>query len=89
MHRSLAGQGTERALGDYVIHGKGASAPIVGRLVDKGLHDELAGEAMPSSTLSMAGSTISASRISARSSIRRPSAALSRSARRQVRAGWS
>ncbi|MFE0757020.1 relaxase/mobilization nuclease domain-containing protein [Inquilinus sp. NPDC058860] len=45
MHRSLAGQRAERALGDYVIHGRGAAAPIVGRLVDKGLHDELAGEA--------------------------------------------
>ncbi|MGK9235760.1 DUF3363 domain-containing protein [Inquilinus limosus] len=44
MHRSLARQGTERALGDYVIHGRGAAAPVIGRLVDKGLHDELAGE---------------------------------------------
>lgn len=45
MHRSLAGQGTERAVGDYIVHGTGAAAPIVGRLVDKGLHDELAGHA--------------------------------------------
>lgn len=45
MHRSLAGQGTERALGDYIIHGTGAAAPITGRLIDKGLHDELAGHA--------------------------------------------
>ncbi|OWJ64622.1 relaxase/mobilization nuclease domain-containing protein [Inquilinus limosus] len=43
MHHSL--QGTERALGDYIIHGRGAAVPIVGRLVDRGLHDELAGEA--------------------------------------------
>lgn len=43
MHRGL--QGAERALGDYVIHGRGAAASIIGRLVDKGLHDELAGEA--------------------------------------------
>jgi type IV secretory pathway VirD2 relaxase len=45
MHRSLVVQGTERALGDYVLHGRGTTAPIIGRLVDKGLHDELAGEA--------------------------------------------
>jgi type IV secretory pathway VirD2 relaxase len=45
MHRGLAGQGTERALGDYVIHGMRDTRPIIGRLVDKGLHDELAGQA--------------------------------------------
>jgi type IV secretory pathway VirD2 relaxase len=45
MHRGLAGQGTERALGDYVIHRTGDTGPVVGRLVDKGLHDELAGQA--------------------------------------------
>ncbi|WP_225767681.1 DUF3363 domain-containing protein [Inquilinus sp. Marseille-Q2685] len=45
MHHSLAGQRTERALGDYVIHGAGTTSPVIGRLVDKGLHDELAGTA--------------------------------------------
>ncbi|MGF6227841.1 type IV secretory pathway VirD2 relaxase [Inquilinus ginsengisoli] len=45
MHRSLTRQRAERGLGDYVIHGRGAAATVVGRLVDKGLHDELAGEA--------------------------------------------
>ncbi|MGK9166695.1 DUF3363 domain-containing protein [Inquilinus limosus] len=45
MHCSLAEQGTERALGDYVIHGAGMTIPVIGRLVDQGLHDELAGTA--------------------------------------------
>jgi type IV secretory pathway VirD2 relaxase len=45
MHRALIGQGRERAPGDYVIETGRANLPILGRLVDKGLHDELIGEA--------------------------------------------
>ncbi len=45
MHNALAGRGLERPPGDYVIEGGTATMPIVGRLVEKGLHDELNGEA--------------------------------------------
>lgn len=45
MHRAFAGRGEDRTLGDYVIDSGGASSSIIGRLVDKGLYDELTGEA--------------------------------------------
>jgi type IV secretory pathway VirD2 relaxase len=45
MHRALAGHGLERPLADYVIETERAGSGIVGRLVELGLHDELAGEA--------------------------------------------
>jgi len=45
MHRAFAERGQYRGLGDYVIDGDDADGPIVGRLVDRGLHDELTGEA--------------------------------------------
>lgn len=45
MHRAFAERGEARALGDYVIDGSNAVSRVVGRLVDKGLHDELTGEA--------------------------------------------
>jgi type IV secretory pathway VirD2 relaxase len=44
MHRAFTESGQDRSVADYVIDG-GASSPIIGRLVDKGLHDELTGEA--------------------------------------------
>ena len=44
MHRAFTERGQDRRVADYVIGG-GAGAPIVGRLIDKGLHDELTGEA--------------------------------------------
>jgi type IV secretory pathway VirD2 relaxase len=44
MHRAMTGQGRDRAIGDYVIDAGKPSTPIIGRLVDKGLHDELTGE---------------------------------------------
>ena len=37
--------GADRGIGDYVIESGAAASPIIGRLVDKGLHDELTGEA--------------------------------------------
>jgi type IV secretory pathway VirD2 relaxase len=43
MHKALAEHGIDRAHGDYAIH-KSAPPPIVGRLVAKGLHDDLTGE---------------------------------------------
>jgi type IV secretory pathway VirD2 relaxase len=45
MHRAMTGRGSDRAIGDYVIDAGTAGAAVVGRLVDKGLHDELTGEA--------------------------------------------
>ncbi|MFN3945282.1 MAG: relaxase/mobilization nuclease domain-containing protein [Allosphingosinicella sp.] len=43
MHRAMASHG-ERALGDFAVHDH-PDAAIVGRLADRGLHDELAGTA--------------------------------------------
>ncbi len=45
MHRALAEQGIERPIVDYVIHGQQDQPEITGRLVGKGMHDELTGEA--------------------------------------------
>ncbi len=45
MHRAFTERGQDRGVADYTIDGAGAGAPIVGRLVEKGLHDELTGEA--------------------------------------------
>ena len=45
MHRAFTERGKERAIADYVIDGAGDGTPIIGRLVDKGLHNELTGEA--------------------------------------------
>jgi hypothetical protein len=45
MHKALAGHDLKRPPGDYVIEGDAATSPIVGRLLEKGLYDELAGEA--------------------------------------------
>ena len=45
MHRAFTDSGFERGLADYVIDTGPATSPIIGRLVDKGLHDELTGEA--------------------------------------------
>ncbi len=45
MHRAFTERGQDRGLADYAIDGGGAGAPIIGRLVDRGLHDELTGEA--------------------------------------------
>lgn len=45
MHRAFTERGQERGVADYVIESGGAESPIIGRLVDRGLHDELTGEA--------------------------------------------
>jgi type IV secretory pathway VirD2 relaxase len=45
MHRAFTDSGFERGVADYVIDTGAAASPIIGRLVDKGLHDELTGEA--------------------------------------------
>jgi len=45
MHRAFAARGQDRGVADFAIDAGRAGAPIIGRLVDKGLHNELTGEA--------------------------------------------
>ena len=45
MHRALSERGIERDLTDYVLSGETHGQPIIGRLVDRGLDDELRGTA--------------------------------------------
>ncbi|MGJ4948693.1 relaxase/mobilization nuclease domain-containing protein [Bradyrhizobium sp. HKCCYLS20291] len=45
MHQAFAARGEERSVADYAIEGSDAGSPIIGRLIDRGLHDELTGEA--------------------------------------------
>ena len=44
MHRAFTERGQDRGFTDYVIDGT-AGSPVMGRLVDRGLHNELTGEA--------------------------------------------
>lgn len=44
MHRAFTDRGESRGVADYVIEGGQPSSQIFGRLVDRGLHDELTGE---------------------------------------------
>jgi type IV secretory pathway VirD2 relaxase len=41
INRALTARGEERALGSYVLHGEQGSSSIVGRVIGKGLTDEL------------------------------------------------
>ena len=45
MHRALTERGIERGSGSYVLAAEDLDTPIVGRLVDRGLDDELRGTA--------------------------------------------
>ncbi|TIO24042.1 VirD2 family relaxase/mobilization nuclease [Mesorhizobium sp.] len=45
MHRALSERGIERGAGSYVLAGEDLREPIIGRLVDRGLDDELNGTA--------------------------------------------
>lgn len=45
MHRAFTERGQDRGIADYVIETGATGAPIIGRLVDKGLQNELTGEA--------------------------------------------
>ncbi|QKC99929.1 relaxase/mobilization nuclease domain-containing protein [Mesorhizobium sp. NZP2298] len=45
LHRSLAGQGIDRASTSYVLAGEDSGASVVGRLLERGLDDELRGTA--------------------------------------------
>lgn len=45
MHRALSEQGIDRGAADYVLSGEAHGPPVIGRLVDRGLDDELRGTA--------------------------------------------
>ena len=45
MHRAFTERGQDRGIADYAIDTDPASSPIIGRLIAKGLHDELTGQA--------------------------------------------
>ncbi len=45
MHRTLSEQGIDRGAADYVLAGEAHGQPVIGRLVDRGLDDELRGTA--------------------------------------------
>ncbi|MGY4287136.1 type IV secretory pathway VirD2 relaxase [Bradyrhizobium sp. LM2.7] len=45
MHRTFTERGEARGVADFVIEGGQPTSQIIGRLVDRGLHDELTGEA--------------------------------------------
>jgi hypothetical protein len=45
MNRALTGQGIERGASSYVLSGENLTDPIIGRLIDRGLDDELKGTA--------------------------------------------
>ncbi|MGV6873865.1 relaxase/mobilization nuclease domain-containing protein [Pseudochelatococcus sp. B33] len=45
MHRALSEQGIDRGAADYALSGETHSQPVIGRLVDRGLDDELRGTA--------------------------------------------
>ncbi|WP_029880305.1 DUF3363 domain-containing protein, partial [Bradyrhizobium sp. OHSU_III] len=45
MHRALTDRGIERGSAGYVLAAESLDAPVIGRLVDRGLDDELKGSA--------------------------------------------
>ena len=45
MHRAMTGAGREPDVSGFALHGDDPSDPVLGRLVERGLHDELKGSA--------------------------------------------
>jgi type IV secretory pathway VirD2 relaxase len=45
MHRAMAGQGRDADVSHFALHTDSGNERIIGRLVERGLHDELSGEA--------------------------------------------
>jgi type IV secretory pathway VirD2 relaxase len=45
MHRAMTGQGLAAESGRFAMHDGAAGEPIIGRLVERGLHNELTGQA--------------------------------------------
>jgi type IV secretory pathway VirD2 relaxase len=45
MHRAMTGAGREPEMSGFALHGDNPADPVLGRLVDRGLHDEMKGTA--------------------------------------------
>jgi type IV secretory pathway VirD2 relaxase len=45
MHRAMSGAGREPDTADFMLHGDQTEEPVLGRLIERGLHDELKGTA--------------------------------------------
>jgi type IV secretory pathway VirD2 relaxase len=45
MHRAMSGAGREADVTGFALHGETPAVPVLGRLVERGLHDELQGSA--------------------------------------------
>ena len=45
MHRAMSASGLQPDTGRFALHDETATDPVIGRLVDRGLHDELSGSA--------------------------------------------
>jgi type IV secretory pathway VirD2 relaxase len=45
MHRAMSGRGREPDVSGFALHGEEPTDPVLGRLVERGLHDELKGSA--------------------------------------------
>ena len=61
MHRAMTGAGREPDVTGFALHGDDPVDPVLGRLVERGLHDELRGRPMQSSRGSTDGPIISPS----------------------------
>lgn len=45
MHKAMSGRGAQGALASFALHGEDDNRRVIGRLVERGLHNELTGEA--------------------------------------------
>ena len=45
LHKAMSGRGAKGALASFALHGEDENRRVVGRLVERGLHNELTGEA--------------------------------------------
>ena len=45
MHRAMSARGREPDVSGFALHGEEPAHPVLGRLVERGLHDELKGSA--------------------------------------------
>jgi hypothetical protein len=57
MRRAMSGAGNEPDVARFALHGDQPAEAVLGRLVERGLHDELKGMAYPSSTASTGART--------------------------------
>ncbi|WP_390478041.1 relaxase/mobilization nuclease domain-containing protein [Altererythrobacter sp. MTPC7] len=45
LHKAMSGRGAQGALASFALHGEDENRRVIGRLVERGLHNELTGEA--------------------------------------------